>query len=147
MLLINLKIIHIVNESQLAKLKKSISLKYYHEMLVIGGFRWSIICQLCLQKIKVFVNTRNLGQFLEIKWYFANKSLIKVWIWGFVFTHVTHIIVIIFHTANFVSRNKFLVPDFLSQFCVFSEKSPYNVIQRSVTKENPSKRAKTRHPF
>ena len=53
-------------------------------------------------KIMILLICEIWGSFLKIQ-YFANNFLIKVRIWEIFFTHVTHIIVIILHTANFVS--------------------------------------------
>ena len=56
-------------------------------------------------KITIFVNMWTLGQFVLKNRYFANNCLIKVQIWEFFFTHVTHITLVIFCTANFVLVN------------------------------------------
>ena len=53
-------------------------------------------------KIRIYVNMWNLRQFRE-NWYFVNNCLIETRIWKFFCTCVTHIVVIIWSTAHFVS--------------------------------------------
>ena len=59
-------------------------------------------------KIKFFVYMWNLGNLCK-NGYSANNCLIKVWIWEFFCTHITHVIADILCTAKFVSTNQFLV--------------------------------------
>ena len=81
------------------------------------------------------------GNFVKI-WYFVNTCLIEVRILKLFCTCVTHIIVIIYSTANFVNLIDFqLNTDFPSQFSFFTVKSP-SVTQRSVSQENAFKTSK-----
>ena len=98
------------------------------------------------EKVTIVVNMWNFGHFFFFKEnrYFGNNCLIKVQIWEFFCTHVTRIIVVIICTANFVSTK--LMTDFLSEFCVFSAKSP-SVTQISVSQENAFQKSKRPSPF
>ena len=90
-----------LNGSQLAKLTKVVLSCYCHEAV---GLNISII----LKEYNFCVNVTFGAIFLKNR-YFANNCLIKVRIWEFLFTHITHINVIILRTANFVSTKWILV--------------------------------------
>ena len=87
------------------------------------------------------------GNFFKNR-YFANNCWIKVQIWEFFCKHVTHVVVVIFCTAKFVSTesNFSYLPIFLPNFTFFSAKSP-RVTQRLNSQENAFKNGKHKSPF
>ena len=71
-------------------------------LLPVGKRSWSKKYQLYLKNYKIF-DKREISDDFFKNWYFANNYLIKVQIWEFFCMHVTHITVIVFSTANFIS--------------------------------------------
>ena len=87
------------------------------------------------------------GNFMKNR-YFANTSLIKVWIWEFFCTHVTLKTVIIFRTANFAST-KSILDKYWFTFPIlrFLAHNRQTLFKDWCLKQMLSKRANTRHLF
>ena len=90
-----------INGLQLAKLKKSIPVMLLPRNLEDKSI-WLKKFQLCLKNYNFCDFFEIWGNFLKNQ-YFANYCLIKVLNWEFFCTHITHLLLIILRTANFVS--------------------------------------------
>ena len=117
---------------------------YYHEIyrVELVGLKIPII----LNKIQFLWICEIWGNFLKTQ-YFANNYLIKVWIWEFFCTHVTHvtmIIVIIFHT--FYQIELYLNTDFLWKFCALFIAKWRSVTLRCTSQENACASENSKHP-